>query len=124
MTNKGLRFLVAGTANTAVNYSLFVLLVYLGVHYNIALVIEYICGVCLGYILNRYWTFSSTTSNRKDFPKYVALYMASFLLNAVILNALVLLDIVGPIIGQLIGLCVATLFSFQLQNNWVFSGDK
>jgi putative flippase GtrA len=124
VTNKGLRFLVAGTANTVVGYSLFVLLVYLGLHYNIALAIAYICGGCQGYILNRYWTFSSTTSNRKDFPKYVALYMAVIMLNAVILNALVFLDIVGPIVGQLISLCVVTLFSFQLQNNWVFSGNK
>ncbi|HAY47217.1 MAG TPA: hypothetical protein DCY55_13185 [Gammaproteobacteria bacterium] len=122
LANKGLRFLVAGAANTAVNYSLFVLLVYVGVHYNIALVIEYVCGICLGYVLNRYWTFSSTTSKRKDFPRYIALYVAVFLLNAVILNALVLFDIAGPIVGQLIALCAATLLSFQLQNKWVFAG--
>ena len=128
MANKGVRFLLAGAANTAINYSLFVLLVYVGVHYNIALAIEYICGICLGYVLNRYWTFSatisSTTGMRKGFSRYIALYLAVFGLNAVLLNAFVLLDIFGPIVGQLLALCVATLFSFQLQNKWVFVGDK
>lgn len=124
MTNKGLRFIFAGAANTAVTYGLFALLVYLGVNYNIALVIEYVCGIFLGYVLNSYWTFSSTTSNRNNFIKYIVLYVAVFLLNAIILNVLVLLDIVGPIVGQLIALCVTTLFSFQLQNKWVFAGNK
>ena len=124
MANKGLKFLVAGTLNTAVNYLIYVLLVFLGLNYNIALTVDYIFGIGLGYLLNRFWTFSVTGSYRKNFPKYIAVYLAVFLLNILILNALVMLNIVGPVVGQLIALGGVTLFSFQLQNKWVFATKK
>jgi len=124
MTNRGLKFLIAGAFNTGINYLLFVLLVYLGLNYNIALTVDYIFGIGLGYLINRYWTFSAPGSNQKNLRKYIALYLLVFLLNALILNALIMLHIVRPIMGQLIALGIVTLLSFQLQNKWVFAAKK
>src|SRR3989337_3341179 len=55
---KSLKFLVAGGINTVVTYMVYVLLVYLGWHYTLALLTEYTGGIIAGYHMNRYWTFT------------------------------------------------------------------
>ena len=117
---KSTKFIIVGSTNTTVTYALYVALVYIGLNYNLALIIEYLFGIITGYVMNRYWTFSDRYNTPNSLFKYCATYCVSFAFNLGILNWLVLFGVLGPIMGQLVALGLATVVSFLLQNFWVF----
>lgn len=121
---KSLKFVVAGAINTIVTYSLYVTLIYAGLHYNLALTLEYLVGIVFGYLMNRHWTFSSHEATRYSFFKYSATYVLVYFINLILLNLLVGLGLLGPILGQLMALGIATVASFLLQNFWVFKRNS
>ena len=115
------RFLVAGALNTGLFYALYVLLVYAGVHYGLALVIEYAGGTVSGYLLNKHWTFADRRVVRHGFLRYSVAYVLLYLLNVALLSLLVESGLLGPVVGQLVMLFVLTASSFLVQRFWVFS---
>lgn len=117
---KSTKFIIVGGTNTTLTYFLYVALIYVGFNYNLALIIEYLFGILTGYVMNKYWTFSDRYNTRNSLFKYIATYCVSFVFNLGILNWLVLYGILGPILGQLVALGIATVLSFLLQNFWVF----
>ena len=123
LRTKSLKFILAGTANSIFTYALYVVLVYVGLHYNLALSIDYIVGTITGYLMNRYWTFVSHNGTANSFVKYCMTYVAVFFLNLVLLNLFVGLNLMGPILGQLLAMGIVTILSFVLQNYWVFRRD-
>ncbi|MBT5399835.1 GtrA family protein [bacterium] len=114
------KFITVGMVVTIFGYGLYILLVQSGFHYQFALALDYIFGVFIGYILNRYWTFASSKKNRLSFIKYVMIYIGIYFSNVVLLSIVVEMTTFGPIFGQFISLGVVTLLSYLVQNNWVF----
>ena len=124
LRGKLFKFILVGGLNTGVMYLLYIGLVWLGVHYNIALIIDYAVGIVAAYFMNRYWTFASHGRPRRSFQKYCATYGMVYVINMVLLNAIVRLGLLGPVLGQLAALSVATGVSFLLQNFWVFHSGE
>ncbi|MDP2407469.1 MAG: GtrA family protein [Hydrogenophaga sp.] len=118
------RFLVAGALNTGLFYALYVLMVWAGVHYPLALAIEYIGGTVSGYLLNKHWTFADRDAARHGFLRYSLAYVVLFGLNMALLSLLVETAILGPVIGQLVMLFLLTASSFVVQRYWVFGRNK
>jgi len=118
------RFLVAGALNTGLFYALYVVLVTLGVHYTLALVIEYAGGTVSGYLLNKHWTFADREAARHGFLRYSLAYVGLYLLNLALLGLLVETGLLGPVVGQLVMLFVLTASSFLVQRYWVFGRHK
>ena len=114
------RFTFVGLFNTVLTYCFYLLLLKLGFHYHIALSADYLLGIFIGYSLNRYWTFKVKGEIKKQFFKYLLIYILTFLLNAFLLFILVEGDYLGPELGQFSILLFITLISFVLQKNWVF----
>lgn len=114
------RFLVAGALNTGLFYLLYVALVSLGVHYRLALAIDYIGGTVSGYLLNKHWTFANHAPTKHGFLRYSVAYVLLFGLNMALLSLLVETGILGPVIGQLVMLFILTVSSFLVQRLWVF----
>lgn len=114
------KFTLAGILNTGLAYAIYVLLIELGVHYPVALAVDYAFGIFLGYLLNRYWTFADQGHPARGFLKYLATYLGVFVGNWALLTVLVELNFTGPVFGQLIALGVVTLLSYLLQRYWVF----
>ena len=54
------RFFIVGVSNTLLTYLLYVVLFKLGIDYKYSLFFVYFFGIIFGYVLNRYWTFSSS----------------------------------------------------------------
>lgn len=121
---RSLKFLTVGATNTALNYIIYVVLIYLGLHYNLALTIDYAIGILFGYYLNRYWTFAGREEIQNSFKKYFATYIAVYIVNMVSLNLIMKFTNLGPLWGQVIALTIATVFSFGFQNYWVFRSGK
>ena len=114
------RFTFVGLFNTVLTYCFYLLLLKLGFHYQIALSADYLLGIVIGYSLNRYWTFKVKGEIKKQFFKYLLIYILTFLLNAFLLFILVEGDYLGPELGQFSILLFITLISYVLQKNWVF----
>ncbi|MFC1740452.1 GtrA family protein [Pseudomonadota bacterium] len=114
------RFIVVGGTNTVIIYLLYLLLLYLGVQYLVALTIDYALGISLGYFMNRYWTFRVSRNQRSTFVKYSVSYIAVYLLNLILL--FVFVDGMGldERISQIPALGLATLVSYLTQRFWVF----
>lgn len=117
---RGIKFLFVGGFNTAATYLLYVILVLVGVHHNLALTLEYLMGIVCGYVMNRRWTFAQHGTAPRSFPRYCATYVVVYLINLMLLNLLIGAGILGPMLGQFAALGVATGIAFLLQNFWVF----
>ena len=113
------RFFIAGAFNTVFGYLLYVALIKLGLDYKLALFIDYLVGILIGYFLNRNWTFSGN-KNRLSFIKYIVLYIVVFLLNFLVLILSVDFLLLDPIYSQFFIIGIISLVSFVLQNTWVF----
>lgn len=86
-TSALLRYCAIGVLNTAVGYSLIVLL-QAGLEWNpnAANAGGYIAGWGIAYVLNRRYAFSSTTPHRLAAPAFAAAALSCFLLNLAVLN--------------------------------------
>lgn len=121
------RFAIVGGFNTALTYGVYwFFLNSLGFHYQLALLCEYSVGICVGYILNRHWTFvaqdqtqghQSTTS----FIRYAATYVGVYFGNVLLLSTIVEMGWLSPTLGQLVALAIIPLVSFLIQKYWVFA---
>ena len=114
------RFFIVGASNTLLAYLLYVVLFKLGIDYKLALFFVYLFGILFGYLLNRYWTFSSNKQHRLSFIKYVVLYIVVFILNGLFLIFSVDFLLLDPIYSQFFILLIISLLSFVVQSNWVF----
>ena len=113
------RFFIVGASNTLLVYLLYVALIKLGLDYKLALFFDYLVGILLGYLLNRYWTFSGN-KHSLSFIKYIVLYIVVFLLNFLILILSVDFLLLNPIYSQFFIIGIISLVSFAVQSTWVF----
>jgi putative flippase GtrA len=114
------RFLLVGGLNTLLMYLLYLGLIYIGFHYILALVAEYVCGIVLGFVMNRYWTFASHGRQENSFYRYALTYVGVFMGNLLLLALIVELGLLGPALGQLVAFGLVTVAAFLSQNYWVF----
>ena len=123
---KSVKFLLVGGFNTIAMYLLYWFLVRQGLHYNIALLIDYTVGIVTGYLMNRFWTFArhGNWHPHHGFLKYCLAYGLVYVVNCILLSMIVENRISGPEIGQIVALGGATVFSFLLQNFWVFKNGQ
>lgn len=131
------RFIIAGGANTAITFVLYVLLIRVGVNYNLALIITYLIGIVLGFLINRLWTFSvsqekagnsdariGSKSASIQFARYFLVYVLVFAVNFLVLNMLVRMFQFDPVVSQLVAVGLSTIFSYLLQKLWVFNDQS
>ena len=106
--------MIVGIASTVVNYGLFLALFKaIGVNYVISSVSGYIVGLFFGYVLNRGWTFSSVTENRKkEFLLYLGIYTFSLVLSVVVLRMAVEVLSVNPLISNILAIGASTVSNF------------
>jgi putative flippase GtrA len=118
------RFGLAGLVNTAIGFAVIAALD-VGLHVSPALAnaAGYLVGMGVGFVLNRRFVFKSQASARATAPRYIAVVLAAFALNQLILRG------VGASLGQgalphlaaqLAGMAVYTLAVFVACRFWVF----
>lgn len=77
--NKFLRFIFVGALNTAFGYFIFLFLIWIGLHYSIALLVSQIIGVIFNYKTTGYLVFQNKTN--KLIIKFFIVYGLLYLLN-------------------------------------------
>ncbi|VEG58358.1 GtrA family protein [Mycolicibacterium aurum] len=71
------RFLVTGGLSAIVDFGLYVALLAVGLHVNLAKTLSFIAGTTTAYLINRRWTFRAPPSTAR-FIAVVALYAVTY----------------------------------------------
>ncbi|MBR2069425.1 MAG: GtrA family protein [Candidatus Gastranaerophilales bacterium] len=113
---KFFKFLFVGVLNTAFSYTIYAILITIGLIPNIALFFQYILGVL--------WNFKTTglivfqNNNNKLIYKFVASYIFTFIINSILLH--ILLKFINEYIAQAVLILPIALLSFLIFKFWVF----
>jgi putative flippase GtrA len=118
-----LKFGIVGGSGYLVNLVVFaVLWGSLGVHHTIAAIGAFCVAVTNNFLWNRYWTFGPG-AGRASFQaaRFLAVSVASLLLNIAALEALVAGAGMGDLTAQAIAVAVAMPFNFLGNKLWTFA---
>ena len=116
------RFLSVGLFNTFVTYLLIVgtkwLLGWTDLSAN---ALGYVAGVCVGFVLNRSWTFDGTYDRTTERAmRYVATFFLAYLVNVFVLALGLNVLRINGYIAQLITMPFYSLVFYLLCRTWVF----
>ena len=116
-----LRYLIVGALNTGFSYSVYALLLWLGLVYFVANLIALLAGIVFAFQTQGRFVFGN--ASRGLFPKYVLLWILVYLCNI----ALIKLFLVGGFDAYVAGalaLPPIVLLSYLLQKYLVFNNDR
>ena len=117
------RFLVAGTIGATTNISgLFILTEYVGLHYLVSACISFVLAVCVGFSLQKFWTFRerSIEGVHAQAAGYFTISGINFFINIVLLYVLVEKLHLWYIFGQIIASALIAVSSFLLYRHVIF----
>ena len=107
-----IRFLFVGCLNTLVGYGTYAILIFFKCNYLIASTIGTIIGVIHSYLWNRFFTFKSNNNPKKEVPKFILVYLVSYLLGLLNLFILVQKLNINEYIAGIINIFITTLISW------------
>ncbi|MBN2367893.1 GtrA family protein [Candidatus Woesearchaeota archaeon] len=107
-----LKFAVIGGVSTIINYSVFLLLLSIGVNYIISSAFGYMSGVLFGFVFNRKITFKSEGDKKTEVLKYFAVYLISLFLGVSILRFLVEILSIPAWFSNILVICFTTMTNF------------
>lgn len=119
-----IRFLIVGFINTVVGYGAYILLAYLGLHYNLAYTLSTIIGVTNSYIWNKYYTFQSKEKSVPEVIRFVCVYAVGYVINLFVLDILVDKLGVNQYIAGFFTLIVTTIISYVGHKFFSFKNMK
>ncbi len=111
------KFILVGVLNTAFGYLAFALLLFLGLHYSIAVVLSTIAGILFNFKTIGVLVFKN--HNNKLIFKFVAVYTLICTIGIIILRLAELVHI-NLYFAGLVSTVICALISFILNKNWVF----
>jgi len=113
-----LKFIIVGIFNTLLTFLIyFACYSILSINYFVSLIISYFIGVLNSYLWNSKWTFEKKALRAVEFSKFITVYIAAFLINAIMLRFLIVYDFKN-MLAQGLALFIATLFSFCGHKYW------
>lgn len=105
------RFLLVGGCATIISYSTFLIsLRIIGLHYLIANFCGFIVSIGFSYYCNSKWTFAA--QERGYFYRYLSFYLASLIINSLILKFIVEFGGLIPEIANIITIAIVTCINF------------
>jgi len=119
---KGYKFGIVGIISTIINYSVFALLYKtFELYYIFSSVMGYICGLSLGYLLNKYWTYIDQIDKTKSYIfEYFILYMISLFVSQLFLFSVVEIIFINPMYANILAIGLSTIMNFLGTNFFVF----
>ena len=115
------KFILVGILNTAFGYLVFALLLFLGLHYTLAVILSTVAGVLFNFKTTGTLVFKN--HNNKLIFKFVAVYIITTTLGIIILRMAELAHI-NLYLAGLVSTGICAIISFLLNKNWVFKYEK
>lgn len=116
-----IRFLIVGGVSTAVNYTVFFILLGLSMRYQWASACGFMVGVVVGLPLNKVWTYRDSSSMTASvFYSYIAVYLTSLIINVAAITMLVDRMHIEPPIANFVTIIITTMTNFLGTKFWVF----
>jgi putative flippase GtrA len=113
------KFLVAGFSGVAVDLTVYSLLLKI-ISVSPAKATSFVCGTCVSFVINKYWTYQLRDQVMKHAAKFAALYAFSLVIN-VSINKFTLLVLPHQLVVAFIAAAsVTTVINFTGQKLWVF----
>ncbi len=116
-----LKFILVGILNTIFGYSVFALLLYLGIHYTLAVILSTIIGILFNFKTIGKLVFKN--NNNKLIFKFVTVYAITCTIGIIILR-------IAEILGQnlylsgIISTGICAIISYLLNKKWVFKYEE
>lgn len=114
------KFLIGGGSAVITDYTVYNILLHVGIEISIAKTISFISGSFVGFIINKLWTFESKYFSKSEIVRYIILYTITAFVN-ISVNKGVLFIINMKIIGFLCATGVSTIMNFFGQKYFVFN---
>lgn len=114
------RFLATGALNTAFGYCCFVVLIYTGLHYTLAVFIGTILGVIFNFFTTGKLVFDMTDHRR--LPRFLGVYAILYVVNVLWLKLMTILG-VDLYLGGAIALPPMAGLSYLLNSRLVFHNE-
>lgn len=105
------KFIAVGVFSTVINYTVFYLLVLTGINYLPASGVGFMCGVLVGYPMNRKWTFRKTNGN-KFLSGYCVVYIISLLISLLFLKVTAGIMGFDPRLCNIASILITTIINF------------
>ncbi len=113
-----LKFLLIGVINTIFGYSLFALLIFIGLHYTVAVFIGTIVGIVFNFKTTGKYVFNNT--DNKLFFYFIGVYVFIYFFNIISLWLLQKIGITNMYFAGAILILPAATISFVLNRTFVF----
>jgi len=118
------KFSCVGGLNTMVDFGIFSLLNSLfGVNYVISQILSYSSGTLNSYILNKFWTFNDTKTNKKttkEIVQFIVVNSASLGVSLIGLSVLMKDNSMNSSFAKIISMVLAQVVNFLGYKFWVF----
>lgn len=118
------RFAAVGLLNTALGYTIILAGLTLGYGDILSNILGYACGLILGFILNRRWTFSDAVRLRKGAVlRYVVSFATAYGANLTIVLTALSFGLTNNPWVHLAGICVYSVLFYLASSRFVFVSE-
>ena len=117
-----IKFGMVGVMNTLVDFIVYQLLVYFGLHYAAAQCISYSCGLLNSYFFNSRWTFKETKKyTKQEFARFILVNLISLGISVLLLRLCYeVLGITSDLVAKLIVTALVMVINFIGNKLFVF----
>ena len=118
-----LKFCVVGGSGYVVNLAVFTAAVWaLDLHHLLAATLAFVVAVANNFWWNRHWTFAAGDGRaRFQAPRFLAVSVVAFLVQAAILDVLVVVGGMPELLSQAVSVAAATPLNFVGNKIWSFA---
>lgn len=117
-------FAIVGCSNLIISLSMYYVLLYLKIHYQIANIIGFVVGSLNGYIWNKNWVFKQKDMRVDALIKFYSTYIGSWILGAILLWLEVEILNISKWLVPFINILITTPINYVLNKHWTFKSKE
>lgn len=113
-------YCLIGVINTGVDFGVFTLLCWTGLHYLIANIISYHCGIICSFFLNKSYNFKVKDKAVKRFVSFYTISLIAICVSEGLLYLLISICSVNDLIAKFISMVIIAIGQFLFVKHFTF----
>ena len=114
-----IKFCLIGVTNVVISYTIYYILLTLGVYYLLEIAIAYFIGILNGYIWSSKFVFNKNKSI-SNMMKFFIVYISALFINLGIMYICVDTYNMNKLIDPIFAIGVGTIYNYTLNKMWTF----